>query len=308
MSLTALLFLVVSAFVHAGWNALGRRTRPAVAFYLVASLTGAVVLAPAAVLWHATAALIPGVVLLLLIPAGFFQMLYFTGLAGAYKTGDMSVAYPFARALPVLLVPVVTTALGHGTRLSPFALGGMVGVTIGMLVIPHASFSTFSWSAFRGRWPAFAILAGIGTTGYSIVDNAALNIYRHAVAAGAANDSSASIAAPVIYGFFESLSAALFLLAAGLLIRGPRRVAADVRSISTRDAVAAGIGIIGAYVLVLIAYGFADNVSYVVAFRQMSLPIGLVLAATFLRERITWPRVIGTTLIVAGLVTVGFAG
>lgn len=306
MSLTALFVLVVSALVHAGWNALGRRTRPAVAFYLVASLTGVVVLAPVVVWWHATAALIPGVVLLLLIPAGFFQMLYFTGLAGAYKTGDMSVAYPFARALPVLLVPVVTTALGHGTPLSPVAIGGMVGVTIGMLVIPHASFSTFSWSAFRGRWPAFAFLAGVGTTGYSIVDNAALNIYRNTVAAGAAH--GASIEAPVIYGFFESLSAALFLLAAGLLIRGPRRVAADVRSISIRDAITAGIGIIGAYALVLIAYGFVDNVSYVVAFRQMSLPIGLVFAVTFLRERLTWPRVIGTALIVAGLVAVGIAG
>ncbi|TVR57242.1 MAG: multidrug DMT transporter permease [Spirochaetaceae bacterium] len=306
MSLTALFVLVVSAFVHAGWNALGRRSRPAVAFYLVASLTGVVVLAPVVLWWHATAALVPGRVLVLLIPAGFFQMLYFTGLAGAYKTGDMSVAYPFARALPVLLVPIVTTALGHGSPLSSLAIAGMVGVTIGMVVIPHASFSELSWSSFRGKWPAFALLAGIGTTGYSIVDSAALSIYRNAVAAGAAH--SASIAAPVIYGFLESLSAAVFLLAVGLLTRGARRVVADVRGIAKRDAFAAGIGIIGAYVLVLIAYGFADNVSYVVAFRQMSLPIGLVLAATFLRERITWPRVIGTALLVAGLVTVGVAG
>ena len=65
-----------------------------------------------------------------------------------------------------------------------------------------------------------------------------------------------------------------------------------------------GAGIVVAYGLVLVALGFARNVSYVVAFRQVSLPIGTLLSALVLRERLTGPRIVGTLTILAGLVMV----
>jgi len=74
-----------------------------------------------------------------------------------------------------------------------------------------------------------------------------------------------------------------------------------------RSAAATGVAIIIAYGLVLLAYGFADNVGYVVAFRQLSLPMGTILAVFLLKERVTTAGLAGTAMIVVGLVMVGIA-
>jgi len=48
--------------------------------------------------------------------------------------------------------------------------------------------------------------------------------------------------------------------------------------------------------------GFVSNVSYLQAFRQMSLPLGVFAGIWFLKERFTLPKIIGTVLVVAGLI------
>jgi len=65
-----------------------------------------------------------------------------------------------------------------------------------------------------------------------------------------------------------------------------------------------GIAVVAAYCLVLAAYGFAKDVSYVVAFRQVSVPIGGLLGVIILGERALAARAAGIALIVAGLVIV----
>ena len=61
-----------------------------------------------------------------------------------------------------------------------------------------------------------------------------------------------------------------------------------------------------AYILVLLAMHFVTNVSYVQAFRQMSLPLGAFLGIAFLKEKATSPKLAGLTLIVGGLIAVAF--
>ena len=58
------------------------------------------------------------------------------------------------------------------------------------------------------------------------------------------------------------------------------------------------------YSLVLIAMSFVKNVSYVVAFRQLSIPIGVILGAVILKERMYPLRVVGTAILFVGLVLV----
>ena len=62
-----------------------------------------------------------------------------------------------------------------------------------------------------------------------------------------------------------------------------------------------------AYVLVLLAYHYVDNASYVQAFRQMSLPLGVFLGVFFLKEKITLPKMLGLFLIIAGLTAVALS-
>ena len=66
----------------------------------------------------------------------------------------------------------------------------------------------------------------------------------------------------------------------------------------------AGICSSVAYALVLLAMGHVSNVSYLQAFRQMSLPVGFFAGLLILKEKGTAPKYIGMTLIFAGLVCV----
>jgi uncharacterized membrane protein len=55
---------------------------------------------------------------------------------------------------------------------------------------------------------------------------------------------------------------------------------------------------------VLLAMGFVSNVSYLQAFRQISLPLGVLAGIFLLRERPGAPRMTGIVLVLAGLVLV----
>ena len=64
----------------------------------------------------------------------------------------------------------------------------------------------------------------------------------------------------------------------------------------------AGIFAAGAYLLVLIAMSQVTNVSFVQAFRQLSLPLSAFLGWYLLKEKITYIRWIALIMIMAGLI------
>ncbi|MFO7782668.1 MAG: drug/metabolite transporter [Spirochaetia bacterium] len=309
MSVIAIALVVVSALVHAGWNLLGKRDSSNGAYFCIAAATGALVMLPLVVLWSEAVLRMPSAVWWYLIPTGLFQGLYFTGLAGAYRTGELSVAYPVARAFPVLLVPLVSALLGRGDSVTVLAFGGMVIVTAGLLVIPQRRLLHLSASQLGGAWMLYAFLAGLGTTGYSVIDDTALSLYRSGLGLAAQSSAGAeaglaAFQAPIIYAAFQSLSTAVVLALASIVKLGPAGFATEVRDTPLRSAVAAGIAIVAAYGLILIAYGFARDVSYVVAFRQLSLPLGTLLGVVLLHEKVNPARLAGTALIIGGLVLV----
>jgi len=63
-----------------------------------------------------------------------------------------------------------------------------------------------------------------------------------------------------------------------------------------------GIGAAGAYWLVLLAMVHVTNFSFVQVFRQMSLPVGLLMGIIFLHEKCHLPKLLGVSLIVLGLI------
>ena len=56
------------------------------------------------------------------------------------------------------------------------------------------------------------------------------------------------------------------------------------------------------YILVLMAMNYVTNVSYVQAFRQLGLVVGMLEGIFILKERCTLTKVTGIVLIVSGLV------
>jgi len=113
------------------------------------------------------------------------------------------------------------------------------------------------------------------------------------------------VAVTLLYAFFEGLSSALWLTL-WIAWRSARRAEVwDVARFHLGRAWLAGFFIYLGYTLVLVAMGFAANVSYVVAFRQISIPLGVIVGVYALKEPRYRPKFAGVLIMFVGLVLVG---
>ncbi len=293
----AVALVLASSIVHVAWNTAGKRENPSASFLLVANTLGGLCLVPL-LFWVCGGWPQLGLRLsLVLIATGACQALYYAGLAGAYRSGDLSIAYPIARSVPPVLVLLGSVALGRGEQISLQCGAGIALIFAGGLLLPMRHFADLRWSNYLNRSSALALLAAVGTTGYSLLDDRGVRL----MARGASlTPESAAIA----YSAFEAASASAWL-AVWVGLGGRERAGlGHVLRERKRSAFLTGLGIYTAYTLVLAAMAFADDVSYVVGLRQLSVPLGALVGIRFLREDASPPKFAGVALVFAGLVAV----
>lgn len=179
MSPAALALVLVSVCMHAGWNVLGKRNAPSLASFTLAYGAGGAVMLPLVLLGPSLTAL-PSAFWGWLALSGLCQMLYMGGLAWAYARGDVSVLYPIARALPVVLVPLVSIVLLGSRVLDRWDGLGMVLVVAGALCLPLSHPQARRLSTYLTPAMGFALLAAAGTVGYSLIDKQALGLMQGA--------------------------------------------------------------------------------------------------------------------------------
>jgi len=109
----------------------------------------------------------------------------------------------------------------------------------------------------------------------------------------------------VIDMVLEGISCSVWQSLFVILNRRERRHMPEVLQSFKGAAAVTGIGIYLGWGLVLISMNFVSNVSYVAAFRQLSIPLGAVFGMMFLKEPRYLPKIIGISAIFAGLVLVG---
>ena len=300
MSIPAILLILLSAVIHVSWNLVGKRNASSVAFFGLANLFGALLLLPILLIYGRAAIQIPTPVWVLLVVTGFFEALYYTALAKAYRYGEMSIAYPLARAFPILFVAGMTGLLGRAERLSMLALVGMFLVFSGCVLLPLENLAKVRWRDYLNPAAGLAVLAAVGTAGYSIVDDQALHLLRELP-----ETQLPAFQAALIYSLWQALSAVIFMLPVCLLTRANRLELVETLHTSLRSAFGMGVGIYAGYILVLTAMAFARDISYVVAFRQTSIPLGTLVGVLLLKERAYPLKFIGSLVIFVGLVLIG---
>ena len=302
MSSLAIALVSTAAVMHAYWNLLSKRQNPAAAFFLVVSLVAALVLAPLLIYYRQALFLIPtGVWLLLLFSAGF-ESLYYVALAGSYRNGDMSLVYPLARALPVLMVTGISLRLGLGKPISLAGLAGILAVVVGCLILPMRSLREFKLSNYLNPWCLLAIVAAAGTTGYTLIDNESLRQLRAMPALG-----MGTVQVTLFYYGLVSLAICALL---GIFVAFSTAEHARLRVLRERglpSAFLTGLINTAGYSMVLVAMAFASNISYIAAFRQFSIPLGATLGIVVQKEPVYPPKVIGTIGVLLGLILVAVA-
>ena len=295
----AVALIVVSAFLHATWNFHGKSRNPSAAFFLVATAAGTLVLTPMLLFFHAELAMIPAKVWCLLVLTGFFLAVYYTGLATAYRLGDMSLAYPLARSMPIVFAAAVTLTFGLGGEIGGLAIVGFVLVVVGCVLLPMKRLGELRLKYYLNGCCLLAAMAAAGTAGYSITDDHALRLLRELP-----GQPLTEITTPLVYIVLQGVSSSIWLALFLVVFHSQRRQIAEVLRTSKAGAALMGTMIWFTYTLVLAAMAFASNVSYIVAFRQLSIPIGAAMAIVLLKEPCPRPKAIGLVIMLVGLALV----
>ena len=300
MSLIAAALIITSAFMHAGWNFISQRRNPSLAFFFVTAVFAALTISPILLIHRTVLGLIPTAVWGLVLATGIAQAIYFFGLAGAYRLGDISLAYPLARAMPVLLVAAISLLWGNGGQIGTLGLLGMGLITAGCIILPLPHFQKLQPQAYLDMVVLMAVVAAIGTTGYTLIDDQALRQLRAALPLPNSQIT-------LIFIALQTGSTAVMLGLSTLLHAPERR---ELRQVLRNrplllTSLVTGVVIMATYGLVLASMAYVTNVSYVAAFRQLSIPIGAMLGLTLQQEPRYLPKLIGIGIVSIGLVLVG---
>jgi len=261
MSPVALLLVLAAAGFHAGWNRLLHDVEDRVAAMAIAGFVGCLVLLPAIVTSPPV-----GVPLLIALSA-IVQTAYVFCLTAAYRRADLSLVYPIARGTAPLLV-TLGGWLVLGQAANPMAFAGAAALGLGLTLV-----ATGGRHSDRRNAVGYALLTGCCIAAYSLVDARAV---RHVSAAGYLG---------VVLGL------------QGLLLTAAVRGEWSRLRHAWRPGVLIGIGTIGAYLLILLAFQRA-NAGPVATVREVSVLLVLVIA----RDRPGLMAWIGALLVVTGAI------
>ena len=286
--MTPFVFLLVllSSSLHVLWNTLVKQSEDKPSFALLTTLAATVALLPVFILSRLVE---PGP----LAPpiwgwaalSGLFEALYVVLLFGAYGKADLSVVYPLSRGV----APLVTMILGGkllGDWVSP--LQGMAVLTI---VAGVAGVSLSSRDPVKSGLGGSGILFSIGTggmiAGYHLVDRRAMSL--------------TAPPNPLEYLFLVQLFMSAFVtLWFGLCLRQGRELLGEWTT-NRLGVLIVGICIPAAYFLIVLALR-RGNVTYVTAGRNIGIVLSTLVGLIFLKERVGSGRLVGSLLILAGVV------
>ncbi len=298
MTIATAVLVIISAIMHASWNLFSKSHSPTIGFFQLATLGTVFWFSP---IFFMTANLMVKMPLALwgiLLVAGLFQAIYYTGLAGAYARGALSIAYPLARSLPLLFVTALTFAVGRGSALSPLTMFGIMAIVAGAFILPMNSIRDFKLANYLNASCAFAIVAAVGTAGYSFVDDIGMNILKLVP-----NDAADWMRA-LLYLVLECVFTAFWLQVLMLFTKVSTTQFRTSWRRLLKPALLAGFAIGATYGIILLAMTHAKNVSYVVGLRQLSIPLGTMMGVLILKEKGSIPLFIGVGIVFMGLVLV----
>lgn len=299
MSTTAVFLILFSVFAHVGWNLIGKRAHSTAALFLGSVVVDLLFKIPILFWAWQFYVNLPAQVWIALVLTGLCQAIYFIGLAGAYRTGDLSLAYPLVRSIAPLLVALAAIPLGRADQIGTLCTLGILLILAGGLALPMKRFRELRLENYVNACCGCALLAALGTAGYSLLDDFGLRILREQT-----SHSFTVWNAVLVYVPAQAISTTSWL--GFYVLLNPQERVRVPNILRTQKTVVAltGIGFFIGYFPVLGALAYVSEVSYAVAFRQLSIPLGALLGVVFLREPGYRPKVVGAGLVFIGAMIV----
>ncbi|MEV8373830.1 DMT family transporter [Kribbella sp. NPDC056861] len=284
----ALTLVLVAAVLHAAWNFAAKRVRHGGATFVWAYYSAAAVF------------LLPALVITLLVTdarphwnwllaaviTAVLHIGYGLVLQRGYDVGDLSVVYPVARGTGPLLSVLLAVVLLH-ERPGPIGLAGAALIVTGVLTISGGGMR-------RPRQPG--VRAGVT---YGVATGALIAAYT----LWDAYSVTTLAVPPIIYFATGSLLQSAFLAPKVLRDREPLRL---LWKENKREVLIVGLLSPIAYLLVLFAMRLAP-VSLVAPAREVSIVLSGLAAWLVLGEAGARRRLLGSAVVLAGIVAIAFA-
>ena len=286
MPLSALLLILFAAWCHATWNLILKQSKGGgIAFFWLVAWFEILLYAPLALtqLWQ-TGWLPDALSLAMMLGSALIHVAYFVFLDRGYRSGDLSVVYPLARASGPLLT-IAAAIIFLGEQPAPIALGGAILIGCGAVLLSGNPLAMFRRG---GHGIGFALATGAMIAMYTVWD-------RQAVAA--------LLIPPIIY-YWGSIVLRLIVTTPASL----RRID-EVRGIwrdDKRALLAVAILSPMSYCLALYAMTMAP-LSYVAPAREISILVAALYGTHFLKEGDAGRRITAALLMVIGLAGIALA-
>ena len=282
MTAVALALVVFSAFVHASWNFLLKKSGGGTGLITIASVISLAMYAPLVIAAAWLSGFVPGPAHLgLMLGSGVIHTAYFLLLDRAYRSGgDLSIVYPLARSTgPLLTIAVAIVLLGE--RPSAVALAGALTIGASALLLTG---NPFAWHKSEARHAVgFALLTGCMIATYTLWDKV-------------------SVATWLIPPLMFDWGANAFRICVLLPLthkRSPGAMAVAWRE-RRKTVVALALLMPLSYILVLTAMVFTP-VSLVAPAREVSILFAALMGAHLLREGDVMRRAIAAVGMVLGI-------
>jgi len=289
MSGIALSIVLISAFLHAGWNYLLKKSERKIVFIWWFLLMSILLFLPMFLYyWPKTSISVAGG--LCIIATGLIHGVYFWCIGCAYQRGDLSLVYPLARGSGPLFIPVLAALLLN----ERIAFVGAIGIALiigGIYCIHLRSFSrsTFMepFRALRGGASLWALFTGLATTAYSLVDKVGVGLVY-----------------PPVYIYLMFVITWL-TITPWILIRERDRLLEEWRRHAGTIVIVGSLCFL-TYLMILFALQMS-KVSYVAAVREVSIVLSACYGIVLLGEKHGKQKLIGAVLITLGVVSIGLS-
>ena len=295
MSIAATILVLISAITHTTWNSLSKNIKASCKVIMIANFLSIIVFLPFYFmvkddLYIYKTFLLPGAL------TGLTNALAFWGLLAAYRAGDLSFVYPLKNALPILFSTLFGIIIGKATQITPWAYFGFLLIIIGCILLPIYDTKIITWKTFLSKSIMFTAIAALGTACYSNIDSSIINNIKE-IAPHLSN-----IQISILYIPYMALTTAIFLIPFMIFDKIKYKIDFVTEKVNYLMLFCMGIFINVGYMLVFIAYGLAENVNYIVAFRQTGMILTMLVGFIIFKEKPYPCKIVGGFLILTGLV------
>jgi uncharacterized membrane protein len=274
-----------------------RKFRVSSSSFCVGGLSSCLFLLPFYIYYHDLFPVVDSNSLFIIVLSSVFQAIYFYGVVNAYQNGNLSIAYPLLRSIPILMVLVYVSLFGDLSTISVEAIASGLLIILGCILLPMQYLKDLKLANYANKMIIFVLVAALGTAGYSVLDSIGMKMLTNA------SPDTNKFAVSFCYIYLQVLFTSLFLGVISISSVKTRKELAFVLKKQKLLSFTINAMTMLSYAPILVAMTLVTNVTYVVAFRQASIPIAFILGLMFLKEENYAIRWVAIGLIVTGLIT-----